>query len=245
LSASCFFFFFFFNVRDPPDFYTLLATLPLPDALPISRRPTRYVANSRVVAGRIARCYGRTAPVVHPPVDAARLTAIRRGAPRHYLVVARLLPYKRVDLAIRACARRGAPLVVVGDGPARAGLERLAAGRVRFVGRVDDAQLSALYAEAGALIHAGEEDFGIVPLEANAAGVPVVAFGAGGALETVVDERTGILFDDQTDLALDAALDRVEARRWDVATLRDHAGQFAEPRFHERFAAAALAGTPA
>ena len=201
-------------------------------------RPTAYVANSRVVAHRIERCYGRRARVVHPPVDVGRFerTGTRPGrTDGHYLSVARLLPYKRVDLAVRVCTATGRPLVVVGDGPARASLEKLAGPTVRLVGRVDDATLRELYGGARGLIQCGEEDFGIAPLEANAAGVPVAALGRGGALETVVDGRTGALFDEQSTGSLAGALDRLESARWDADALRDHACAFSEARFADRF----------
>ena len=201
-----------------------------------ARRPTAYIANSRVVAQRIARCYGRQAPVVHPPVDVQRFERTgTRPARGHYLSVARLLPYKRVDLAVRVCTSTRRPLVVVGDGPARASLQRLAGPTVKLVGRVDDAALRELYAGARGLIQCGEEDFGIAPLEANASGVPVAALGRGGALETVVDGRTGALFDQQRPESLQLALERLESTVWDAEALRAHARAFSEARFADRF----------
>lgn len=229
----------YFADGGPAPMWTAKVLLPLLGALRrwdsfVARRPTTYIANSHVVAGRIARIYRRTAAVVHPPVDLDRMARVRRGLARHYLVVARLLPYKRVDLALQACARRNAPVVVVGDGPARAALERSAPSCATFVGRVDDATLTELYGGARALIHAGEEDFGIVPLEAMAAGVPVVAYAAGGALETMIDGVTGALFDAQDEPSLSAALDRLESMRWDPTVLRARASEFSEERFHTR-----------
>lgn len=196
-------------------------------------RPDVFLANSANTARRLADLYGREAEVVHPPVDVSRFNAATADptVEPFYLVVARLLPYKRVDLAVRVCTERGARLVVVGDGPARRSLERSAGPTVTFAGRVGDDELPTLYASARALVQCGEEDFGIVPVEANAAGRPVVAFAAGGALETVIDGKTGILFAEQSDEVLHAALDRLEAEDWDPAVLRGHAAGFSAERF--------------
>jgi glycosyltransferase involved in cell wall biosynthesis len=199
-----------------------------------ARRPDLYVANSRHVAEEIKRIYGRDAPIVFPPVSVERFasTALaEEPAEPYFLVVARLLPYKRVDLAIRACVRRGAKLVVVGDGPERDALVSLAGGAVTFVPRADDDELARLYAGATALIQCGKEDFGIAPLEANASGRPVVAFGEGGALDTVVDGQTGILFAEQSVDAVFAALGRCVETVWSQESLRAYATRFGEERF--------------
>lgn len=207
-------------------------------------RPDAYVAVSAVVADRIREVYGRDAEVVHPPVEVDRLAALldeppgalrpEEGDPPRYVVVARLLPYKRIELAIRACRTRGASLVVVGDGPERARLDREAAGEVDFRSGLSDAELAQLIAAATAVIQPGEEDLGLVPVEANALGVPAVAFAASGALETVVDGMSGVLFREQTAESLGAALDAVERRAWDPVVLRAQAGRFDESRFGRR-----------
>ncbi|MCA1839843.1 MAG: glycosyltransferase [Actinomycetota bacterium] len=205
-------------------------------------RPDAYVAISQLVSSRIWTHYGRKARVVHPPVDTKRFAKLWDGDHRtgaqptmkggdHYLVVSRLLGYKRVDLAVQVCGERGAPLVVVGDGPARADLERMAGPNVRFAGRVGDDELLDLYGRARALIHAGQEDFGLVPLEANAAGIPSVCFRNGGALETVVPGVTGILFPEQRGGMLNAAIDELESRTWDTSVLKRHAEGFSEQAF--------------
>ncbi|HET7458548.1 MAG TPA: glycosyltransferase [Gemmatimonadaceae bacterium] len=204
------------------------------------------VANSSAIADRVSRCWGRDAEVVFPPVDVARRSS--GGAPSrvaYHLVVSRLAPYKRVDLAVEAFTRAGRQLVVVGDGPDRVALERRAGPTVRFMGRIGDDAVSELYAGARGVIFPGEEDFGIVPLEANASGRPVIAYRAGGALDTVVDGRTGVFFDDPTPESLMAAVARAESIAWDPRALRRHAEGFGEGAFVARFEAViarALAG---
>lgn len=197
-------------------------------------RPDAYVANSRAVADRIRTAYGREAELVHPPVDVERVVpGPPPGPDAPYLVVARLLPYKRTDLAVRVCTERRSPLVVVGDGPERRRLEALAGPGVRFLRGVSDDELLELLRSCRALIQPGEEDFGIAPLEANAAGRPTVAYRGGGALETVRDGETGVLFDAQTPEALSRALDRLEAGTWAPQRLRVHAEGFSEAAFVE------------
>ncbi len=201
-----------------------------------ARRPDVYVTNSRHTAGRIAAVYGRRADVVPPPVD-FRGTGARQGSSNdeaYVLVVARLLPYKRVDLVIDACAALGLRLIVVGDGPARAALSKAAGASVDFRSGVSEAELGRLLANCIALVQAGEEDFGIAPLEANAAGRPVVAFGRGGALETVIDGTTGILFNDPSSASLADALKRALEHRWKPTSLREHAECFHERRFQQQ-----------
>lgn len=205
-----------------------------------ARRPDVYVANSKGIAWKIRRFYGRQAEIIYPPVDVDRFPTSARGwssevdSDATYLVVARLLPYKRIDLAVRACTERGARLTIVGEGPARSELEKIAGPTVTFAGRVPEAELIRLYTSCRALVQCGEEDFGIALLEANAAGRPVVAYSAGGALETVVDRETGALFREQTTESLHGALARLESKSWEPGPLRKHAAWFGEARFqHE------------
>jgi glycosyltransferase involved in cell wall biosynthesis len=154
-----------------------------------------------------------------------------------YLVATRLLGYKRVDLAVRAFAGLDRDLIVVGDGPERGTLERLAGPRTRFVGHIERTRLLELIRRCRALIAPGTEDFGIVPVEAMAAGRPVVAFGAGGALETVVDGRTGILFESASQAALAGAIERFEATAFDPAVAHEQALRFDRSVFRDRWAA--------
>lgn len=197
-------------------------------------RPDAYIAISQLVSQRISKTYGREAEVVYPPIDLDRFMGVAPSGGKggdHYLVVSRLLPYKRVDLAVEVCTQRKVPLIVVGDGPSLADLRRLAGPNVSFVGKVGDDELLQLYARARALIHCGQEDFGLVPLEANAAGIPAVVFRNGGALETVIDGVTGILFPEQQGGILNQALDQVESTSWDADALRRHAARFDERSF--------------
>ncbi|MGQ0431096.1 MAG: glycosyltransferase [Microthrixaceae bacterium] len=207
-----------------------------------ARRPDHYIANGNAVAGRIMATYGRTASaVVSPPVDVSRVVLGDRvgGAEKPYaLVVSRLLPYKRVDLVVKACQRLGLRLVVVGEGPCYEELTSIAGGVVDFRGRVDDSELNGLLHGCVALVQAGTEDFGIAPLEANAAGRPVVAYAAGGALETVSDGKTGVLVHEQTAEAFAAALTQVRETVWDEDIIRAHADSFGERWFHHELAGA-------
>src|SRR5262245_40375538 len=219
-----------------------------------SARVDRFVAISRHVAARIDRCYGRTADVVHPPVDVDRFEPAHGDDDGFYLIVSALAPYKRLDLAIQAAARLGRRLLIVGWGPEERRLRALAGPGVEFLGRRSDPEVAELYRRCRAVLFPGVEDFGIVPLEAMAAGRPVIAFGAGGALETVIPpggERppTGLFFDAQTVDALAEAMRRLEsgAVAFDPKTLRARAEEFDRPRFKARMTAVletALAGRP-
>jgi glycosyltransferase involved in cell wall biosynthesis len=198
-----------------------------------AQRPTRFIANSRNVAERIRRYYGREADVLACPVDVDRFTP---GAGRgdDFVVVSRLLAYKQVDRAIRAAARAGVALHVVGTGPHEAALRELATGtRTTFHGYLSDAAVNALVGDARAMILPGEEDFGLVPLEAAAAGTPTIALRAGGALETIVEGETGAFFDEPDDASLAAAITAFDRKRFEPQRLRAHAERFAPPRFIE------------
>jgi glycosyltransferase involved in cell wall biosynthesis len=203
-------------------------------------RVQRVVAISRTVAERVRRHWGRDAEVVYPPVSVERF-ALRPGPPDDfYLLVGAFVPYKREDLALRAFTGLGRTLLVAGDGPSRARLEAGAPPNVRFLGRTSDAELADLYARCRALVYPQEEDFGIVAVEAQAAGRPVIAFGRGGATETVVPlgdpagrPATGVWFDAQTPESLAGAVRRFEADadRFDPAAIRRHAERFRAERF--------------
>ena len=202
-----------------------------------AQRPTAFIANSRNVAERVRRYYGREAYVVHCPIDIDRF-AIGSGEGDYYLVVSRLLRYKRIDRAIDACRLAGVPLIVVGDGPARRELEARAAGsQTSFRGTLGDGELRTLMGGARAAIVPGEEDYGLVPLEANASGRPAIAYGRGGALETIVAGRTGEHFLEPTAESLATVLARFDPARYDPAELRAHAESFSPERFKARFGA--------
>jgi glycosyltransferase involved in cell wall biosynthesis len=204
--------------------------------------PDLFVANSEHVASRIERYYGRAAEVVHPPVDVESFLTLPRAPSDYYLVFGRVVPYKRVDLAVAACARLGRRLKVAGDGRAmdsvRALVEREGGATIELLGRVEEAQRDALLSGARALLFPGEEDFGIVPVEAQAAGVPVVAYGVGGARESVIDGRTGVLFDEHSAEGLARALERFEGLALDEAQVRANAERFGRLRFREEMAGA-------
>ncbi len=202
--------------------------------------PDVFVANSSHVAARIERYYGRSAEVVHPPVDVQHYLGVARAPEDFYLAFGRVVPYKRVDLAVTACARLGVPLKVAGDGRALDAVRAAAppGGSVEFLGRVSERERDQPAGGARALLFPGEEDFGIVPVEAQAAGVPVIAYGVGGAVETVLDGRTGVLFGEQSATALAAALERFEGLQFDAREAREHAQRFGRERFREEMAAA-------
>ncbi|MFQ5945036.1 MAG: glycosyltransferase [Anaerolineae bacterium] len=194
-----------------------------------------YVAISEAVRARIARFYERDASVIHPPVDVDRFH-LEESKEDYYLIVSRLVPYKRLDLAIEAFRSLARPLVVIGDGRARTRLEATAPDNVSFLGHLSNGQVSRHMARAKALILPGEEDFGVVPLEAQAAGTPVIAYAGGGALETVVEGVTGTLFAPQAAEHLHEAVERFERIRFEPRAIRKHALGFAKQAFQERFA---------
>ncbi len=204
-----------------------------------SQSPDLFVANSEAVQERLFCFYGRDSIVLHPPIDCSRFKTAAE-IDDAYLVVSRLVGYKRIDLAIEACNRLGRNLKIIGDGPDRARLEKMAGPTVTFLGRLPDAEVEAHLAEGKALLFPGEEDFGLTPLEANGSGRPVIAYGVGGALETVVDGRTGLLFREPTPAALAEAILRFEAMTWDPVTLREHAARFDESIFGTRLKALAV-----
>jgi glycosyltransferase involved in cell wall biosynthesis len=198
-------------------------------------RVDHFVANSSTVARRIRRYYGREASIIHPPVDTDGLTPVEDPSLTYFLVLSALVPYKRIDLAIRAANRMRVPLKVVGDGTMRRDLARLAGPTVELVGEVSRDQVRGYLANAKALVFPGEEDFGITPLEANACGRPVVAYRAGGASETMHDGETAVFFDVQEVDAVCDAMHAADALRVDARRLRANALRFSIARFRREF----------
>lgn len=203
-------------------------------------RADLYIANSENTRARIRRVYDRESVVVPPPVDIERFTATPRG--ERLLVVSRLLPYKRVDLVVRASTEAGMPLDVVGEGPMLDVLRELAGPTVEFHGKVGDSVVTELMENCRALCLPGEEDFGITPVEAQAAGKPVIAYQAGGALETVADGYTGTFFGTHTTRAFFDALRRCDAIDTAPEDIAAHAQQFSRKAFRGRIAWAVAVG---
>jgi glycosyltransferase involved in cell wall biosynthesis len=209
-----------------------------------ARGVTHFVGISGYVADRIARAYGRSARVVYPPVEPGDLSSAARED--FVLTLGRLVPYKRVDVIVRAAAVHGRRTVIAGHGPELERLRAIAGPNVEFLGAVSEDEKGRLLATCGTFAFCADEDFGIAPLEANAHGAPVVALRAGAVCETMVDGETGVLFDEPTPEALSAAVQRAAAGSWDPVRLRANAERFAPVRFKETFTQCvehALAGT--
>lgn len=196
-------------------------------------RVDRYVANSTIVAQRIRKFYGRDCDIVYPPVDISRFN-ISPEIEDYYVIVSRFVPYKRLDLAIDAFTKLGKKLKVIGSGRQMAELQARGGKNVEFLGRVDDETMARTISRAKGYIMPGEEDFGIAPVEANACGRPVIAYAAGGALDTQRDGETGVLFPRQTVQALCDAVERAEKIDWDVQAIRAHAEGFQIPVFKRK-----------
>jgi glycosyltransferase involved in cell wall biosynthesis len=195
-----------------------------------SRKIDLFVANSQNVRRRIRECYGRNSVVVYPPVDVERFQVGERSDD-FYLIVSRLVAYKRIDLAVQAFTKLGKRLVIIGDGPDRDRLEAMAGPTVEFLGRAADEVVTEKMATCRAYVFPGSEDFGIVPVEAQACGKPVIAFRDGGALETVVEGRTGVFFDRPDAESLTGAVRDLEAREWNPRRIRRNAERFSTERF--------------
>jgi glycosyltransferase involved in cell wall biosynthesis len=210
-----------------------------------AQRVDHFIAISSEIQRRIAQFYRRSSVIIYPPVEVGRYQPVSRPDD-YYLVVSRLIPYKRVDLAVQACSRLGLPLLIAGDGRDRGRLEAMAGPTVQFLGRVPVSDLPDLMARCKAFIFPGLEDFGIAPVEAQAAGRPVIAFRGGGALDTVIEGETGLFFEEQTvesvcralqcfqDLTFDPARCRANASRFDRAVFEREVATFVEARYDER-----------
>ncbi len=202
-----------------------------------SQRVDSYLTLSDYVAKRIEKYYQRESVVIPPPVDVNRFT-VSTTDQGYFLIVSRLVPYKRIDLAIAACEALHVPLKIVGTGPERAALEAKAGKWIQFLGFVPDEKLPALYAGAKALLFPQEEDFGITPLEAAATGKPTIAFAAGGATETIKAGETGLFFDEQTAASLIEGLQMFTRQVWNPGRIREHAETYSRTRFLQAMAEA-------
>jgi len=200
-----------------------------------ARRVDHFIANSPMVAERIASYYQSDAVVIPPPVETAHyfLSPIQED---YFLIVSRLVPYKRIDIAIEAFNQLRLPLKIIGIGRDQARLERLAGPTITFLGWLPDAEVRHYLANCQALIHPGAEDFGLTPLEAQASGRPVIAYGAGGALTSVIAGVTGVFFHERSPGALAEAIQRFRPDQFDPLTIRRHAEAFDIRRFQQRVA---------
>jgi glycosyltransferase involved in cell wall biosynthesis len=199
-------------------------------------RVNEFVANSHYIAHRIEKCYNRTATVIYPPVDVDQFCVSDRKDD-YFVTVSRLVPYKRVDIAVEAFNRLGLPLHVIGEGPAKKQLKTLAKRNITFLGQLPSEELREHLSRARGFVFCAEEDFGIVNVEAQASGLPVIAFGRGGALETVVDGETGLFFYRQDVASLIEAVQEFLRKEssFDPARIRANAEQFPRSRFEREF----------
>jgi glycosyltransferase involved in cell wall biosynthesis len=223
-------------LRGYPGLLRLLARMVIPRLrrwdLRTAGRPTQYLANSSYTAERIRALYGREARIVYPPVNTEMFSLAAR-AEEFYLIVSRLVPYKRIDIAVEAFTQLRLPLVVVGDGPERKRLEAMAGPTVRLVGWQTDAQIREWYAGCRAFVFPSEDDFGIAPMEAQACGKPVIAYRGGGALETVIEGETGVFFPEQRAAALGEAVRQSQTIVFRPEAIRRHALRFGVVRFRQ------------
>ena len=192
-----------------------------------------FVAISSEVQRRIARFYGRDSVIIHPPVDTARFRPCEDQGD-YFLVVSRLIPYKRIDLAVQACTQLGLPLIVAGNGRDRPRLEALAGPTVQFLGHVPDDELPDLMGRCRAFIFPGQEDFGIAPVQAMAAGRPVIAFADGGAIDYLRSGHAGVLFEEQSLCALTEALVDFQDDAFDAHVIREEAMRFDRSEFESK-----------
>lgn len=200
----------------------------------------QFVSISRHVADRVRRSYGMESAVVYPPVAAKPSSppGLPIGSPGAFLLsLGRLVPYKRVDLAVQAAERLQIPLVVAGDGPERGRLERIAGRYTQIVGEVTETEAARLLTQCTAFVFCGEEDFGIAPLEANAYGKPVVAYRRGAAPETLIEDETAVFFDRQDPVDVAEAIGKCLGKRWDPSVARANSERFAPSRFREQMLA--------
>lgn len=202
-----------------------------------SNRVDHFIANSAHVGKRIQKYYNRESTVIHPPVD-THIYKKNDKSDGYYLIISALVPYKKVELAIKAFNRSGKKLIVIGDGPDYKNLKRMAGKNVQMLNWLPHSDLISYYANCRALVFPGEEDFGIVPVEAQANGKPVIAFARGGALETVIgydgsngDQASGVFFHEQTPESLIAAVDKSESVNWNTNFIHDHAQGFSRDNF--------------
>lgn len=202
-----------------------------------AQRPDLIIANSRHIQQDIKTYYGRESVVIHPPVDVARFSKVKTDTRQGFITVGRQVPYKKVDLIIQACNILDLPLTVIGHGPDHDKLQKIAGPTVRFLTDASDTDVERALANSQAFVFAAYEDFGITPVEAMAAGTPVIAYKAGGALDYVIDGKTGVFFNEQTADSLEAALQVFESDRFHPAIIKQEAAKFDRDVFRRRLTA--------
>lgn len=198
-------------------------------------RVDHFIVNSSYIGQRVHKYYRKPSHVIHPPIETDQFTS---SQPKDYfLMVGRLIPYKRFDLVIETFNGNGKPLKIAGVGPEEAKLKKMAKNNIQFLGRVPDAELKQLYSECQALIFPQLEDFGITPVECMASGRPVIAYGEGGARDSIKENETGLFFEKQEEASLKHAIERFEKHSWDSKKIQTHAQGFSEARFHDELIA--------
>lgn len=200
-----------------------------------AQRADVVIANSNHIKADIKKYYGRDAVVIHPPVDVERFDVIAPKKRQGFVTAGRQTPYKRTDIVVQACSELNLPLTVIGNGPEHANLEKLAGPSVQFLTNVSDKEMPAHFAGAQAFLFAAEEDFGVTPVEALAAGTPVVAYKAGGALDYVIDGKTGVFFQEQSADSLIAALKKNNYGALDDTAIQHAAQAYSAKEFRKKF----------
>ncbi len=198
-----------------------------------AQRVNHFCAISTDIQKRIKKYYHRASNIIAPPVNTERFKPVAHPTETYYFILSRLIPYKRIALAVRAFSQMGKRLIIAGEGRDRKTLEAMAGPTVTFTGRLPWDEVAQLMANCKAFVFPGYEDFGITPVEAQAAGRPVIAFGAGGALDTVLEGETGVFFHEQTVESLIEAVQRLEASHFDSHHVRQHAERFGVERFKQ------------
>jgi len=196
-------------------------------------RPDRYIANSKFVASRIKKYYNKNALVINPPVSAEKFY-ISKNTEDYYLMTGRALPYKRFDIVVKAFNELKLPLKIIGKGPEMNKLKKYANSNIEFLGYLNDEETSNYYSKCKAFIFPPEEDFGITPLEAMASGRPVIAFRGGGALETVVENKTGLFFNEQTPQSIINIIKDFDSHKFNPEEIRNHALEFDRELFKKK-----------
>ncbi len=200
----------------------------------VAQKPNYIITNSTHSQAQIKKYYGRSSTVIHPPVDVERFAGKSKHKRRDFVVAGRQTPYKRIDLAVEACSKLSAPMTVIGNGPDHQLLRDIAGDRITFLTHASDKDVAEDFQAAWALIFPGVDDFGIVAVEAMAAGTPVIAYKAGGALDYVIPGKTGVFFEQQTVESLAAAIKSFRPSRFDHNAIRRHAQQFRPEAFRQK-----------